>query len=144
MIGDYVFVNGKIRRIEAITKKKIGFHINEDKKRLYYARLCEVFPIKITEELLLKLGFWASPKYKTILECRDYQPKFPYEWNATYAKGDGTLLLSRTRTYDPKLGADHPENNTIFPFASCTTVVSHLHQLQHAFKLCGIKFEIKI
>ena len=47
MIGDYVSVNGKIRRIEAITKKKIGFHIHEDKKRLYYARLCEASPINV-------------------------------------------------------------------------------------------------
>lgn len=143
-IGDWVLVKGTPRKVEAITQKKIGYHINDDKKRLYYARLCEVFPIEITEELLLKLGFWKSPKYKNILECRDYQPKFPYEWNATYVKVDGTLMLNRTRTYDPILGADHPENNMIFSLASCTTAATHLHQLQHAFRLCGIYFEIKL
>ena len=142
-ILDYVLIDGKIRRIEAITKRKVGYHIKPE-DQLHYARLQDIFPIKITEELLLKLGFWKSPKYKNIFECRDYQPKFPYEWSATYAIGDGTLLLSRTRTYDPMLGADHPENNTIFPFASCTIVVTHLHELQHAFRLCGIKFEIKL
>ena len=44
---DYVLVDGKIRRVEQITKRKIGYHIDDVKKRLYYARLCEVFPIDI-------------------------------------------------------------------------------------------------
>ena len=139
---DYVLIEGKIRRVEAITKRKVGYLITPE-DQLHYARLQDVFPIKITEELLLKIGFWADPKYKNILECRDYQPNFPYEWNATYVKVDGTLMLNRTRTYDPILGANHPENNAIFPLASCTTTVTHLHTLQHCFRLCGIKFEIK-
>ena len=47
-IGDYVLVKGKIRRVEAITKRKIGYHISPT-DQLHYARLCEVFPIEIRE-----------------------------------------------------------------------------------------------
>ena len=55
MIGDYVLVDGKPRRVESITKKKIGYHINpQTDKRLYYARLHDVEPIVITNLLLQK------------------------------------------------------------------------------------------
>lgn len=69
-IGDFVLVDGKPRRVESITKKKIGYHINEDKKRLHYARLHDVEPIKITEDLLRKMGFWKEPKNEKIFFLR--------------------------------------------------------------------------
>lgn len=47
-IGDYVLVGGKIRRVEAITKRKIGYHITPT-DQLHYARLCEVFPLEVRE-----------------------------------------------------------------------------------------------
>lgn len=47
-IGDWVLVSGTPRRVEAITKKKIGYHINpQTDKRLHYARLHDVEPIEI-------------------------------------------------------------------------------------------------
>lgn len=46
MIGDYVLVKGTPRKVEAITKKKIGYHINpQTDNRMYYARLHEIEPI---------------------------------------------------------------------------------------------------
>lgn len=56
-IGDFVLVDGIPRKVEAITKKKIGYHRKENEPRLYYARLRDVEPIEITEELLVKSGF---------------------------------------------------------------------------------------
>ena len=56
-IGDFVLVDGTPRKVEAITKKKIGYHRKEKEPRLYYARLRDVEPIEITEELLVKSGF---------------------------------------------------------------------------------------
>ena len=54
-IGDYVLVSGTPRRVESITKKKIGYHKDKQKDgRLYYARLCEVEPIDLTNALLEK------------------------------------------------------------------------------------------
>ena len=47
-IGDYVLVQGKIRRVESITKKKIGYRITPT-DQLHYVRLCEVFPLEIRE-----------------------------------------------------------------------------------------------
>lgn len=56
MIGDWVLVSGTPRRVEAITKKKIGYHINpHTDNRLYYARLHDVEPIKVTHALLQKV-----------------------------------------------------------------------------------------
>lgn len=55
-IGDYVLVSGTPRRVESITKKKIGYHINpQTDKRLYYARLRDVQPIKVTNSLFEKV-----------------------------------------------------------------------------------------
>lgn len=57
MIGDFVLIDGTPRKVEAITKKKIGYHRKENEPRLYYARLHDVEPIDITEELLVKSGW---------------------------------------------------------------------------------------
>lgn len=47
-IGDYVLVSGTPRKVESITKNKIGYHINpQTDKRLYYARLHDVEPIEV-------------------------------------------------------------------------------------------------
>lgn len=55
-IGDYVLVSGTPRRVESITKNKIGYHINpHTDKRLYYARLRDVEPIKVTNSLFEKV-----------------------------------------------------------------------------------------
>lgn len=62
MIGDYVLVQGKPRRVESITKKKIGYHVNKHTDgRLHYARLVEIQPIEITEELMESQGFIKYP-----------------------------------------------------------------------------------
>ena len=57
MIGDFVLIDGTPRKVEAITKKKIGYHRKENEPRLYYARLRDVEPIEITEEIITKMGF---------------------------------------------------------------------------------------
>jgi hypothetical protein len=53
MIGDWVLVSGTPRRVESITKKKIGYHINpHTDNRLYYAMLHDLEPIQVTHSLL--------------------------------------------------------------------------------------------
>lgn len=52
MIGDFVLVDGTPRKVEAITKKKIGYHRKENEPRLYYAKLRDVEPIRVTHSLL--------------------------------------------------------------------------------------------
>ena len=118
MIGDYVLVNGKIRRIEAITKKKIGFHTNEDKKGLSYARLCEVFPIEIKElkletkssQLIANEGLYIEADIEKLSIC---------DWNHT-------IMLQNY-------------------FGECLILREwHLHLLQHIFKTLDIKYTINI
>lgn len=63
MIGDYVLVKGTPRKVEAITKKKIGYHTNPLKIGLSYSRLCECDHIKITPDWLLEKGFIQRNAY---------------------------------------------------------------------------------
>lgn len=46
-IGNYVEIDGVPRIVEAITKKKVGFHRSKDDKSMHYARLKDVNPLKI-------------------------------------------------------------------------------------------------
>ena len=62
MIGNWVIVDDKPVQVQSITKKKIGFHNNPGKVRLLYARNCELIPIPITDDLLLKMGFKKDGK----------------------------------------------------------------------------------
>lgn len=60
MIGDYVLVNGTPRKVEAITKEKIGYHTSALKIGLSYSQLCECEHVKITPQWLLSNGFTAD------------------------------------------------------------------------------------
>ncbi len=53
-IGNLVCYNGEVVKVEQITKRKIGYHTKPNETRMNYARLCEIEPIPITEELLTK------------------------------------------------------------------------------------------
>ena len=141
MIGDYVSVNGKIRRIEAITKKKIGFHIRPE-DQLHYARLKDVFPIEITEELLWKIGFWKEPKFNDMFACADSLDDV-YAWDACYIFGTPRRLRITTHV-KYVVGEGNVTINQLINSNSCSVVARHLHELQRAFKICGIHFEIKL
>lgn len=56
-IGNLVCYNCKVVRVKQITKHKIGYHTKPYETRMNYARLCEIEPISIADELLLKNGF---------------------------------------------------------------------------------------
>jgi hypothetical protein len=143
MIGDYVLVEGKPRRVESITKKKIGYHINpQTDKRLYYARLHDVEPIEITEDLLQKIGFWKEPKLDKIFSCADNIDNV-YAWDASYYIGNPSAIRISSHTKYAVGGGDA----TIDPLVlstSCLVVAKYLHELQHAFGCCKIFFTIKL
>lgn len=63
MIGDWVLANGTPRKVEAITKKKIGYHTSPLKLNLSYSRLCECDHIKITPDWLSEKGFIQRQGY---------------------------------------------------------------------------------
>ena len=51
-IGNLVKLNGEIVKIEQITKKKIGYHKEPRENVMHYAKLCEVEPIELTEDVM--------------------------------------------------------------------------------------------
>lgn len=53
-IGNLVRYNGEVVKIEQITKRKIAYHKEENESRMHYARLSEIEPIPLTEEIIGK------------------------------------------------------------------------------------------
>lgn len=51
-IGNYVKLNGEIVKVEQITKKKIGYHKEPRENVMHYAKLCDVEPIELTEDVM--------------------------------------------------------------------------------------------
>ena len=109
-IGNLVCYNGKVVKVQQITKHKIGYHTKPNETRMNYARLCEIKPIPITGELLLKCGFGK----------RIYTDKvFVYE------KGVISVIY-------------FIENSMCDIQAECdgaTILCTHLHDLQNAYQL---------
>lgn len=56
-IGNLVYYNGNAIKVESITKRKVGYHLKPNESCMHYARMCEILPIPITEEVLKKYGF---------------------------------------------------------------------------------------
>lgn len=111
---DYVLVDGKIRRVEAITKRKIGYHIKPD-DQLHYARLQDVFPINIA--------------------CIEYID------GGILVNGCIELTLNELCAIDDfhhtiKIRNNFGENLILREW--------HLHLLQHILRALNIKFEVKI
>lgn len=116
-IGNLVMYNGKVVKVEQITKHKIGYHTKPNETRMNYARLCEIEPIPITDELLLKNGF----------EQCDYMFK--------------TLFIEM---YEVTNGWHLHIDNEHFETALSITI-KYVHHLQNAYQLVtGKDLEIKI
>ena len=138
-IGDYILVNGIPRKVEAITKKKIGYHINpQTDKRLYYARLHDVEPIEITGVMLEKNGF--GTKGMTTIYFLEGELPDDFIWNITfdlrYRVVDAILwkrIQPKDSTYD-----DLVTQRKVFVKSI------YFHQLQQACRMCGIKMEWKL
>lgn len=129
-IGDFVLVDGTPRQIQAITKKKIGYHRRENEPRLYYERLHDVEPIEINEYIFRTSGFCVENQTKTFLahfKCDDFKISV-----IPNSLGCGQ--------YDYILLVDaHGISNYVELFD-----FRFIHQLQHAIRLCGINFEVKL
>lgn len=138
-IGDYVLVSGTPRRVESITKKKIGYHINpQTDKRLYYARLRDVEPIEITEEVLEQNGFDKNGMrtiYFLDSELVDnFQTVIRFDMQFKVAN------VVRQKFIKPK-------DVTFDDFATerrAFVKSLYIHQLQQACRMCGIKIDWKL
>lgn len=138
-IGDYVLVSGTPRRVESITKKKIGYHINpQTDKRLYYAMLRDVEPIEITEEMLEQNGF--GTKGMTTIYFLDGELPDDFIWNIT--------LDLRYRVVDAILwNRIQPKDSTYDDIVTQRKVFVkslYFHQLQQACRMCGVEIDWKL
>ena len=134
-IGDFVLIDGTPRKVEAITKKKIGYHRKENEPRLYYARLHDVEPIPLDEKLVLKLGFTK----------RDVS----YLMDEYYIHAMYDIRIGEEPFFNNEYGLTEFEEGGYFTFAAnncywTTMPIIHLHTLQHCFRLCGVNFEVKM
>ena len=141
-IGDWVLVDETPRQIQAITKTKIGYHRKENEPRLYYARLRNVEPIELNEDLLWKIGFWKEPKNEKIFSCADSIDEV-YAWDAGYIMGAPPKIRISSHIKFV-VGEGNVTIDQLVSNVSCYVYAKYLHELQHAFKLCGIKFDVKL
>lgn len=135
MIGDWVLVDGTPRKVEAITKKKIGYHRKENEPRLYYARLQDVEPIPLDETLILKLGFTKL--------------NIPYLMDYDYIHAMYDIRISEESPLNNEYVLTQYEEGGYFNFAAnerfwTMMPIIYLHTLQHCFRLCGSNFDVKL
>lgn len=129
-IGNLVCYNGKVVKVEQITKHKIGYHTKPNETRMNYARLCEIEPIPITEELLTKIGF-ILPEHKEF-----------YIMCCINGKDNSIRLTKYFNLWNAEIFASHPE----VVMLECTILgLRFVHELQNAYYLVtGNGLEIKI
>ena len=135
MIGDWVLVDGTPRKVEAIPKKKIGYHRKENEPRLYYAMLRDVESIPLDEALVLKLGF---TKRDVSYLMDDYSIHAMYD-----------IRIGEEPFLNNEYGLTEFEEGGYFTFAAnncywTTMPIIYLHTLQHCFRLCGVNLDVKL
>lgn len=132
-IGNLVCYNGKVVKVEQITKHKIGYHTKLNETRMNYARLCEIEPIRITDELLLKIGF--KKERDGYLHYSDHNDEFSIRFSENY-----TFIEYANLFHCPE---DVTETNYCSSLEFPNTL--HLHMLQNIWHLLtGKELEIKL
>ena len=109
-IGNLVRYNGEVVKIEQITKRKIGYHKEANESRMHYARLVEIEPIPLTEEIIGKYFIHCGASY-----CRDNNRAEIYQ---TYK---GWCVNVNNSTYTTIVSA----------------IVKYLHELQNAYYMAN-------
>lgn len=73
--GDWVLIDGVARKVCAITKHKIGYHLCDGESTMHYARLHDVNSIPLTPEILEKNGLDKVPELSMVIN-RDTMPLY--------------------------------------------------------------------
>jgi hypothetical protein len=131
-IGDWVY-NTYNRKPEQVCE------IREHMVMLAYNDLYdydEIEPIPLTSEILEQNGFWRVPQPG----CAN-----PYHWELEQRDEDGETLYKIVAYNTPFRGIFIQINNP----CDCESIsfckqIEHVHELQHALRLCGIDKEIII
>jgi hypothetical protein len=116
MVGDLVLHDGKVIRVDAVHKRKIGYHKTKDKLTWLFSGQFE--PIPLTPEILEKNGL-----------TNDY--------HGSYFEEDEHISLEISSSeYGIYWTINCHEYNIL--------KLEYVHELQHALKLCGINKEIVV
>ena len=126
MIGNIVEVNGVPQRIRQVSRRKIGYCPLGSPTRSY-ARVNEVNPIPITEELLVRNGFEKIPNiYRDYrLQIKDYKIEVHF---GSCAAGRVCYVTIEEPYGDQIAGND----------------ISYLHQLQNLLNIMDIKLDFVV
>lgn len=115
MVGDLVLHNGKVIRVDAVHKRKIGYHKTKDKLTWLFNGQFE--PILLTPEILEKNGFKKDFELQGCYwrpDCRKYCIVKEIEtWYFAFRHMDGGHI--------------------------CIFECNYVHELQHALKLYKIE-----
>lgn len=135
-IGNLVCYNDKVVKVKQITKNKIGYHTKPNETRMNYARLFEIEPIPITEELLQMNGFSEIKKESHGEHCG-------LVWYEYRKEIEGVIIDIDIKYKQPhEYFKVHIYNKTL------NTIKKHelyVHNLQNAYQLVtGKDLEIKI
>jgi hypothetical protein len=123
-IGNLVCYNGKVVKVEQITKRKIGYHTKPNETRMNYARLCEIEPIPITEELLTK--------------CKGNEDNYFMFCDSSIL----TFTKLGDAVWDVMIQVSFPNYRENIQKIQC---IQYLHQLQNAYYFTAHKeLEIKV
>ena len=126
MIGNIVEVNGVPQRIRQVSRRKIGYCPLGSPTRSY-ARVNEINPIPITEELLVRNGFEKIPNiYRDYrLQIKDYKIEVHF---GSCAAGRVCYVTIEEPYGDQIAGND----------------ISYLHQLQNLLNIMDIKLDFVV
>ena len=134
MIGDWVLVSGTPRRVESITKKKIGFHFNpQTDNRLHYARLHDVEPIEITESFLRGNGF-SDLGISALSHSGSYTEDIKYL----------TIIDKDTLVLTSGLYIEKGNGESEYVGKMSTLRAIYIHHLQQMYRMWGIQKEWKL
>lgn len=125
MVGDLVLHDGKVIRVDAVHKRKIGYHKTKDKLTWLFDGQFE--PILITKELLEKNGF----KRENLITSYNHYIGID---NRVSLNDDFYYMNSRNGWYV------HIDSEDYCTIASCE--LTYVHELQHILRLCKIDKEI--
>lgn len=129
-IGNLVCYNGKVVKVEQVTKHKIGYHTKPNETRMNYARLCEIEPIPITEEWLTEIGFILPEHKEFYVMCR------------INGKDNSIRLTRYFNLWNAEIFASHPE---VVMLEHTIKGLRFVHELQNAYYLvAGKEMEIKL
>lgn len=132
-IGDYVKHNGITKVVDAVYLYSVSVHDPSEEWSISEAKtypVDDIEPIKLTEEILVKNGFYRSPRWHYCEITTD--DGFKIYVQLGYG---GTIDYVRITKHN----SDLMERDL-----DATVIIHYFHQLQHLLCLCRVEKELTI